>query len=286
MNRRSFLSTAPVLLGAAVGVGFPLAGCASADSRRNAESSALIAGPLGVQLYTLRSLMQTDFDGVLQQVADIGYEEVEFAGYYDREPAALRAQLDGLGLTAPSVHVPLTTIESDLQSAIDAAQTIGHQYIICPFLDNQQRQGGVARYQALAETFNRAGETCREAGIQFGYHNHDFEFETDGERVLFDVLLDETDPELVTIELDLFWIARAGYDPVDYFERYPGRFELFHVKDMTAENQMASVGQGTIDFAGIFAHAEHAGTQHYFVEHDNPDDPIASITASYAHLTS
>ncbi|HEX7070760.1 MAG TPA: sugar phosphate isomerase/epimerase [Rhodothermales bacterium] len=281
MNRRSFIAAAPALVGAAAG--FHLVGCKQSEVT-SGNPNALLAGPIGVQLYTLRSLMRDDFDGVLAKVAEIGFKEVEFAGYYDRQPAALRAQLDGLGLRAPSSHIPLTTIESDLAGTIETAKTLGHEYIICPFLDNQQRQGGVARYQALAETFNRAGETCKAAGIRFGYHNHDFEFAKDGDRVLFDVLLDETDPELVTIELDLYWIVQAGADPLTYFERYPGRFELFHVKDRAAEGGMRPVGQGTIDFAGIFAADERAGTRHYFVEHDNPEDPLASITASFRHL--
>ncbi len=112
------------------------------------------------------------------------------------------------------------------------------------------------------------GESCREAGLRFGYHNHDFEFETIDGQIPFDVLLDETDPGLVDFELDLFWITKGGEDPLRYFERYPGRFTLCHVKDMAAGGEMVDVGAGGIDFAAIFARAEQAGLKHFFVEHD------------------
>ena len=284
MNRRSFLQTSATLAGAAA-TG-TLLGCADtpepSDVAPATAGSGLIQS-LGVQLYTLRSLLTDDFDATLQAVADIGYGEVEFAGYYDRDLQALRQQLDALGLAATAAHFPLASFQNDLDGVLEAAAALGHRYVVCPWLGEDER-GGAARYRELAELFNDIGAQCAAAGVRFAYHNHDFEFETDGGQVLYDVLLEGTDPEVVAMELDLFWINAAGYDPMAYFERYPGRFELLHIKDRTADGAMVAVGAGTIDFAAILAQAEQGGVQHQYVEHDNPEDPLVSIRASYQHL--
>ena len=237
---------------------------------------------IGVQLYTVRSLMEKDVAGTLEQVAAVGYDEVEFAGYYGHRPAEVREMLDGLGLTAPAVHVGLGILHDDLDATLEAAQAIGHEYLVCPWLPVNERS--IDHYKAHAAFFNEVGARCKEAGIQFAYHNHEFEFDVTDGQVPYDVLLDETDADLVQMELDLFWIAKGGHDALAYFERNPGRFPLCHVKDMADGETMVAVGQGNIDFSRIFAHHEQAGLVHYFVEHDNPDDPMASITASYNHL--
>ena len=289
MNRRTFLKSS-----AAAGLGsmYVLAGCAgdadSATSTGQADTTAAaIQGQtldrIGVQLYTLRSLLADDFEGTIEQVAGIGFNEVEFAGYYDRSPEDVKALLDRVGLTAPSAHIQLNQFQDDIDGVIAAAQTIGHHYVILPWLAPPQRES-IDMYKQHAALLNEVGQKCKDAGLQVGYHNHDFEFqETDGQ-IPYDVLLAETDPDLVIMQLDLFWIAKAGQDPLAYFENHPGRFHLCHVKDMTAEGEMTDVGNGTIDFAAIFAQSEQAGLQHYVVEHDNPEDPIASITTSYTYL--
>jgi sugar phosphate isomerase/epimerase len=273
------------------------AGCASesnsssspsgSSSPRGASSSGTGANQLsaiGVQLYTLRTLMEDDFEGTLRSVADIGYDEVEFAGYYERSPSEVRDLLDELGLAAPSTHVQLNVLRDDLDSVIQTAQAVGHEYVICPWLPQSER-GSIEGYRELAQFFNNVGREMQAAGLQFGYHNHDFEFETmDGQRP-YDVLLRETDPEHMTMELDLYWIVEAGYEPLAYFEEYPGRFALSHVKDRTENGAMVAVGAGSIDFATIFAHHEQAGLQKYIVEHDNPEDPLASIQASHDYLS-
>ncbi len=256
---------------------------ASPSSSGVQEASSVLSHP-GVQLYTLRTLLEDDFPGTLRQVAEIGYDEVEFAGLYERDPADIRTLLDEIGLRAPSGHVPLEAMQNDLDGTIEAAKTLGHEYLVVPYLTEDQRSS-LDTYRALADTFNDLGARCQEAGLRFGYHNHDFEFETfGGEEPAYDVLLENTDPDLVSFELDLYWIAKAGRDPLDYFERYAGRFPLFHVKDMAEDGSLADVGSGTIDFARIFAQAEKAGLEHAFVEHDQPEDPLASIRASYARI--
>ncbi len=253
-----------------------------AETTTSAPSEGRALANIGVQLYTVRSLMEDDFAGVVEQVAAIGYDEVEFAGYYGHSPADVRALLDRVGMTAPSVHVGIDTLRQDLDTVLEAAATIGHQYIVCPYLDESERS--IEDYKRHAALFNEVGEKCKAAGIQFAYHNHEFEFvETDGQ-IPFDLLLAETDAALVQIELDLYWIRVAGHDPVAYFGKAPGRFPLCHVKDMATDEGMAPVGEGTIDFGSIFAHTDHAGLKHYFVEHDHADDPMQSITTSYNHL--
>lgn len=278
MDRRSFVKVAA---GAAVGSVFGLGGGAPVRAKGGAGTRSL--DRIGVQLYTVRSLMREDFAGTLAAVAGAGYREVEFAGYFDHPPEEVRAILEGVGLEAPAAHVPLAALENDLQGTIAAARTIGHRYLVCPWLAPEDRVS-IARYRELAAFWNEVGRACREADLRFGYHNHDFEFEPIGGSVPFDVLLGETDPGLVDFELDLFWITKGGRDPLEYFGRHSGRFKLCHVKDMAADGAMVEVGKGGIDFAAIFARAEQAGLEHYFVEHDQPADPLASIAASYEHL--
>lgn len=239
---------------------------------------------IGLQLYTVRTLMAEDVESTLEMVAGVGYHEVEFAGYFDRPPAALRATLDDLGLTAPATHVGLGPLRNRLPEILDEAATLGHRYVVLPSLPVRERES-LDDYRRLADEMNQFGEACRAVDLQFAYHNHDFEFERIDGEIPFDVLLARTDPELLAIELDLFWIIYGGEDPLAYFDAHPGRFQLCHVKDRAADGAMVDVGSGEIDFAGIFARSEQAGLTHYFVEHDEPGDPEASIRASYRHLS-
>ncbi len=239
---------------------------------------------IGVQLYTVRSLMARDVEGTLATVAEIGYREVEFAGYYQRTPADLRALIDGLGLTAPSAHYGIGVFRDALDETLDAAETLGHRYLVLPSLPREERET-LDDYRRVADEMNGFAETCRARGVGFAYHNHAFEFERIDGRVPFDVLLEATDPALVEIELDLFWIREGGGDPFAYFDAYPGRFPLCHVKDRTPDGTMVEVGAGVIDFPAIFRRAADAGLAHYLVEHDQPEDPVSSIRSSFRHLS-
>lgn len=279
MNRRTFIETS-------------VAGAAAALSARSIFGSALAPREthrierIGLQLYTVRSMLPKDFEGTLAQVARVGYKEVEFAGYFDHSPKAVRAALDKFGLVSPSSHVSYDVTENHLGETIEAAHTIGQTFIVCPWIEEEQRKqpGG---WKRAVETFNRAGEACRKAGIQFAYHNHNFEFVPDamlGGKMPYDFLLAETDPKLVKMEMDLCWIHVGGQDPLAYFKRYPGRFPLVHVKDWTKNGHMADVGSGAIDWKRIFEHAEEAGIQHYFVENDEPVAPIEDIRKSFEYL--
>src|SRR5262249_38949071 len=222
IGRRRFLNT---VSGSAIGM------VASMELNWDCAVALTKLNKIGLQLYTVRNEMAKDFEGSLKKVADLGYREVEFAGYYKRAPKDVRAILDSCGLAAPSAHVPRGEIRSQLEKTIEAAKIIGHRFLICPYLEEKDRKS-LDDYKRHAESFNKAGETCRKAGIQFGYHNHDFEFEAKNGKLPYDLLLDETDKNLVKMELDLYWISKAGQDPIAYLNKHKDRFVLFHVKDM------------------------------------------------------
>jgi sugar phosphate isomerase/epimerase len=240
---------------------------------------------IGVQLYTVRDVLPRDFDGTLARIAHIGYQEVEFAGYMGRTAAQVRDAIRRAGLTAPSAHVPLAALGEGWDRVLDDAHTVGHRYVVMPWLDQKDRPN-LDAYRRIADRLNRAGEAAARAEIRFAYHNHNFEFAPMENRLPYDVLLESTDPKHVSFELDLYWITKGGQDPLAYFARWPGRFRMVHVKDSAGppEHRMADVGAGTIDWGRIFKHRKEAGIEHYFVERDDPPDPFASVAASYAYL--
>jgi len=310
MNRRTFIGTSvATFLVQGLQVQTLRPGAAAKPSRTGEATHHI--EKIGIQLYTVRAAMKTDFEGTIAKVAATGYKEVEFAGilapnegYFGRSPKDVRAILDRNGLAAPSCHAGYDVVEKKWPEALEAANTVGHRYIICPWIDEKQRAepGG---WQRAAELFNRAGEASQKAGIQLGYHNHSFEFdpaETLGGKLPYDFLLSAMDPKLVTMEMDLCWISVAGKDPISYFDKYPGRFPLGNVKDWGKDassnsgyqgamgqsvkygGRMADVGQGSIDWKNLFAHAGKAGIKHYFVENDDPKSAFDDIKISYAYL--
>jgi sugar phosphate isomerase/epimerase len=241
---------------------------------------------IGVQLYTVRDAVQRDLEGTLARVAAIGYQEVEFAGYAGRTAAEVRDAVRRAGLSAPSAHVPLAALGQGWNRVLDDARTVGHRYLVIPWLDEKDRPN-LDAYRRIADRLNRAGEAASRAGLRLAYHNHAFEFTRMENRLPYDVLLEATDPAHVLLELDLYWITKGGQDPLAYFARWPGRFRLVHVKDSAGppEHRMADVGSGAIEWGRIFARRKQAGIEHFFVEHDDPPDPFASIAASHAYLS-
>src|SRR5881394_3473184 len=251
MNRRTFIGTS-------------IAAALTASRTSSAADTAHHIERVGVQLYTVRRAMKTDFEGTIAKVAATGYKEVEFAGYFDHSPKDVRAILDTNGLASPSCHVGYDVVEKKWSETLDAAKIVGH-----------------------------------------GYNNHSFEFDPAdslGGKLPYDFLLDETDPKLVAMEMDLCWISVAGKDPLAYFEKYPDRFPLVHVKDWVKDassssgyqgamgqsvkygGRMADVGQGSIDWKKLFAHSGKAGIKHYFVENDDPKSAFDDIKISYNYL--
>lgn len=240
--------------------------------------------PVGLQLYTVRGLMKADFEGTLEAVARTGYKEVEFAGYFGRTPGQVKDALKAAGLEAPSAHVPLPGKNSEWSGTVETAGEIGLDYLVVPSVPKEQR-ATLKDWQLLARRFNELGEATRKHGIRFAYHNHEYEFTLTEGRLPYDVLLEGTDRGLVDFELDIFWIRRGGQDPLAYFKRWKGRFPLVHVKDMTLDGQMVDVGMGSIDWPSIYAARKEAGIRHWFVEHDEPKDPMASLAASYQYMS-
>jgi len=260
-------------------------------SRMTWAATAHKVEKIGLELYTVRGALDKDFEGTIARVAKAGYKEVELAQFFahlpEFSPSPKRAReiLDANGLAAPASHVPYSTLSpQNWPRVIETSKVLGHSYIVNPSIDRdvlKQADG----WKRAAETFNRAGEESQKSGIRLGYHNHVEEFKPlpDG-KLPYDVLLAETDPKLVVMEMDLGWVHEAGADPLAYFEKYPGRFQLVHVKDFTKDRTMVDVGKGEIDWKAIFAKSEVAGIKHYFVEFDDPKDPFESIQSSYAYL--
>jgi sugar phosphate isomerase/epimerase len=269
MRRRSFLRWVSLPLVAPALSGFP----------RKRDRLTRI----GLQLYTVRGLMRADVARTLDQVARAGYREVEFAGYFGESPGRIRSLLDALGLTSPSTHVSLEDLTREGSRTFDIAEAIGHHYLVVASLDGGDRRT-LDDFRRVAAALDRAGETARGRGLRVGYHNHDFELGRIDGALPYDMLLAETDPELVCFEMDFYWMTRGGGDPVSYFERHPGRFHLCHIKDMDRRGGMADVGSGRIDFQRILRRRSEAGLRHFYVEHDHPRDALASIAASYRHL--
>jgi sugar phosphate isomerase/epimerase len=254
---------------------------------------------IGLQLYTVRDQMAADPLATLAKVAQIGFNSVENATYtgtekfYGMDADTYKKVLANNGLMATSGHYRLGeemvkgapengTLLHDWQKAVDDAAAVGLKYMVCAYLSAQER-GTLDHYKQLADIFNKSAEVCKKSGIQFCYHNHDFEFQNQDGVFPYDILLDKTDKDLVKMEIDLYWIKKAGQDPLALFQKHPGRFPLWHIKDMskTADQTFTEVGNGIIDFKTIFQHKQEAGMKYFFVEQDKcPGSPYDSITQS------
>ncbi len=282
-NRRKFLAQAGLLS----------AGAFLAPQLLSAKTNA----KAGLQLWTLREYIGKDPKGVLAKVAQAGYSYVEPYGYSKKggfwglNANEFSAALKANGLTTVSGHYGMDQLFTDgsygeLDEAFEAAKITGQEYVIIPHLADKFRRTG-ADLEMIAKRTNLAAERAKKAGLKIGYHNHDFEFKPVEGKMLFDVLLAKTDPSLVAFEMDIYWVVRAGQDPVTLFEKYPGRFKMVHVKDMDkAKRELnTEIGKGSIDFKSIFAKAKLGGIKYYIVEQENFSiDPYVSITESSRYL--
>jgi sugar phosphate isomerase/epimerase len=241
--------------------------------------------PIALQLYTVRDELQRDFAGTVRQVAEIGYPAVEFAGYGGLSAPQMAVLLRETGLQAASTHVSLDAVRNDLDGQIAYCREIGCSSMMLAWLAPAER--GADRLAALAEQLNRAGRQCREAGISFGYHNHDFEFESVDAKPLLERLMEQTDPANVTFELDVYWTAFAGVDPVAFLRQHRDRISLLHMKDMDAQRSYAEVGEGMLDIRRICEVGQEIGVRWYVVEHDAPKMPsLQSARVSLENLQS
>jgi sugar phosphate isomerase/epimerase len=256
---------------------------------------------VGLQLYSLREQIVNDVKGVIEKVAKAGYQEVETYGFnatshfWGMNPTDFGALLKTNNLVSPSGHYDLGSVLSkdtssdDLKRTLDeyteAALAIGQQYIIIPWLAPEMRST-IDDYKYVAEKMNQVGEELQKSNLQLGYHNHDFEFEDHDGQTGYDILL-ETDPQNVAMELDLYWVVHSGNDPIKLFNDHPGRFGLWHVKDMDKVNRdlNTEIGNGSIDFSTIFQEAKLSGLKHLYVEQENfIIDPYTSITTSADYI--
>lgn len=242
--------------------------------------------PVALQLYTLRNETAKDFIGVLKKVAELGYAGVEFAGYGGLSAEELRKVLDDLGLKAAGTHVGIDLVEKDIDGIIDYNLTIGNTNIIVPWMPEDRRRSGDA-WKTTAALLDGLGEKCRARGVTFGYHNHAFEFETFDGIYGMDILLGNSGPDNLKCELDLYWVKRAGLDPVEYLKKVGSRCNLIHMKDMAddAEKSFAEVGTGTMDIDGIAETGKALGVQWFIVEQDVCKRPaLESVKISIDNL--
>ncbi len=249
--------------------------------------------PLGVQLWTVRAYLEEDLIGSLRKLAKLGYNELEVFDYdgkfSGKSPKEFQKICTDLGFTIVSSHYMTGRHNPQLpgslingwEKAVEDAASIGIRYMVCAWLYKEERVS-LDLYKELANMLNKAGETCKKAGIQLAYHSHNFEFPPIDGIVPYEYLLENTDKDLMKMEADLYWITKAGADPVAYFNKYPGRFPLWHVKDMERGSEhFAEVGKGVIDFDRIFAARETAGLKHWFVEQDQTNrEPFESLRIS------
>ena len=255
---------------------------------------------VGLQLYSLRNEITKDVRGVIAQVAKAGYTEVETYGYslqdkfWGLSPKDFKSLMNDNNLTSYSGHYNVhqflgkdKSIDS-IKEYIDAASMIGQTYVVAPYVNDTDREDADA-YKRIADKLNRAAELCKSANLKMAYHNHDFEFKSMSGKTGYDILLSQTDPKLVDFEMDLYWVVRAGKDPLTFFNQHPGRFTMWHVKDMdkAKPNLNTEIGNGTVDFKTLFKHTEAAGLKQFFVEQENfadGMDPFISIAKSATYV--
>ncbi|TBW27379.1 sugar phosphate isomerase/epimerase [Gramella sp. KN1008] len=254
--------------------------------------------PLGLQLYSLRETIGDDVQGTIQKIAGVGFKEVETYGYSPKNGfwglsvPEFKNLLNNNGLNSPSGHYGLEDFlskegtKSDLTSTLEVAKGLDQEYVIIPHISNKLRTS-IDDYKRLADKLNEAGEMCKDAGLKLAYHNHAFEFDDYNGQNGYDIFLNNTDKDLVVFEMDIYWVVRAKKDPIALFQDNPGRFPLWHVKDMSKANRELNteIGSGTIDFHRIFEMAKEAGGKHFILEQENFEmDPYKSLSQSYSYI--
>ena len=294
MKRRHFIQTTALASAGAV-----FYGCGSNPTESNVEASQTKADKtIGLQLYSLRDVIKQDVKGTMQSVADIGFKEIECYDYNNGSIFGLpypefAKMVADMGMRIVSGHYKTGqadpefkgSLTNNWQMAVEDAAKVGQSYLTIASMDIKER-GSIDQVKNVCELLNKGNQVCKENGVKLAYHNHEYEFEMLDGQVPYDVMLSELDSS-IAMELDLYWITFAGKDPIEYFAKYPGRFQQWHVKDMNKNDRklQADVGTGSIDFKAIFAKAELAGMRHYYVEQENYEvSPMSSITNGYEYL--
>lgn len=285
-SRRTFIKHAG--LAAAGAVFLPSFACTAATAKKN----------VGIQLYTLREQIPNDVKGVIEKVANAGYKEVETYGYsakdgyWGMDAKSFKDLLKANGLTSPSGHFGFDDFITSgnkelLKPLIDGAAAIDNHYFTIAHIGEPLRKT-LEDYKKITQRLNEAAELVKQAGMKLAYHNHAFELDKhEGGVTGYETMLNGTNKDLISFEMDLYWIVRSGNDPVAFFNKYPGRFVMWHVKDMDKANNTINteVGAGTIDFKNIYKHAKQSGLEHLIVEQENfSKDPFVSIKESFDYV--
>lgn len=291
-KRREFLKTGAYLAAGTLilpmgcGTGSKETETAAAEVAKETVKRSKLAAP-GFQIYSVRDALNMDFEGTVSQLADIGYKNVEIYGMnnkgqlFNMDPAEYARIVSDNGMRVVATHTDYFEAD-EVNAFIDAGKAAGVEWIIIPYTPDDKR----ADWLQVADNFNKIGEAVKGAGMKFGYHNHAFEFESDGGELPFDILLNNTDPELVKFEMDLYWVTKGGQNPMDYIKKYPGRFCSYHVKDATAgDMEQTTLGTGIIDFPALLKARDEAGIEYYFVEDERTDDPIGNMEANFKYIS-
>ncbi len=311
-SRRTFIKTSAVTL-----AGVAVSGSLFAEVSKKTKK-------VGIQLFTIPALVAADFKGTLTKLADIGYKEIEFFGpyefsaketierwnqlaptlgitknaFYGYQPTDVKKILKDLGLSAPSVHLDLQTMRTNMQPAMDGLSALGTKYVAIPAITNPEDRSD---FNKLADELNKFGQEISKFGMTLVYHNHGYEHTPKEGKTLMDTLLTQTDAKKVKFELDIFWMTAAGASPIEYLNKYPGRFKLLHLKDASEPirfsgdggspdqwislfGKMADPGSGVLDVAGIIEAAKRSGADHFYLERDLTPDPETTLSNSFAYL--
>jgi sugar phosphate isomerase/epimerase len=244
------------------------------------------SGEAGLQLYSLRDSFKKDVPGSLDKVKAFGIHEVELAGMYDLQPDALLKELAARGLKPISIHFQYGALDKDLAKCVADAKALGLKYVACPWIPHVPSLFGMESTEKAAADFNKWGAAFAKEGIAFTYHNHGYEFRPVAEgsdKTFLDVLMEKTDPKFVGFEMDVFWVAHPGADPVKFLNKYPGRWQLMHLKDIAKgaatgvytghapNEQSVALGSGQVQWPAVLSAASKAGVTHYFIEDENAD---------------
>lgn len=314
MNRRDFLQSAALLSTAGL----------LGTQRSFAEANIL--KKIGIQLFSLPKLLEKDFRAAIQMLSQMGYREIEMygpfpfsaneakeswnavtpslgfsgSGYFGLKAAEVNKIFKENKITTPSVHTDLVTLQKNMNGLGEAGHILGFEYVGLPAIPPDKRKT-LDDYKKIADEFNRIGEQAKNAGLKFSYHNHGYGLKEMEGKIPLNVILENTDPKLVFLEMDLYWTVAGGADPVSYLKNYPGRYHLMHVKDMKEKKQfsgdggdsgqwielfpyMTTAGDGVIDLKMIIAQAQKSGVKHFFVEQDMVNEPEVALKRSIDYL--
>jgi len=281
---------------------------------------------LGIQLFSIPKMLSEDYMGGIKMLSDMGFKELELfgpfpfsaekakkgwegagkmlgfsgSGYFGRTAQEVKKILDDHGMTSPGTHTDLDTLEQSMDKLGEASHILGHKYVTLPAIPDDRRKT-LDDYKRMADTFNKIGESAKKQGIKFGYHNHGYGIKPMNGQIPLQIILDNTDPNLVFFEMDIFWTTAGGADPIEYLTKYPNRYKMLHLKDMKEKKQfagdgggmadwmpmfalMASAGDGALDLQGIVKKAKEVGVEHYFVEQDMVKGPEVALKRSVDYL--